>query len=59
MGGQFLVQALAVIATVIWSALVSYVALKIAGALVPLRVGVDEEIEGLDLVNHEERGYNL
>ncbi len=59
MGGQFLVQALAVIATGIWSALVSYVALKIAGALVPLRVGVDEEIEGLDLVNHEERGYNL
>jgi len=59
MGGQFLVQALAVIATVIWSALVSYVALKIAGAVAPLRVGVDEEIEGLDLVNHEERGYNL
>ena len=59
MGSQFLVQALAVIATVIWSALVSYVALKIAGAVVTLRVGVDEEIEGLDLVNHEERGYNL
>jgi Amt family ammonium transporter len=53
------VQALAVIATVIWSALVSYVALKIAGAVVTLRVDVDEEIEGLDLVNHEERGYNL
>jgi Amt family ammonium transporter len=34
MGGQFLVQALAVIATVIWSALVSYVVLKIAGAVV-------------------------
>ena len=59
MGSQFLVQALAVIATVIWSALVSYVALKIAGAVVTLRVDVDEEIEGLDLVNHEERGYNL
>ena len=34
MGSQFLVQALAVIATVIWSALVSYVVLKIAGAVV-------------------------
>ena len=56
---QFMVQSIAVIATAGWSALVSYLALKLAGALVPLRVGVEEEIEGLDLVNHEERGYNL
>jgi Amt family ammonium transporter len=56
---QFGVQALAVVATAAWSALVSYLALKVAGAVVALRVGVDEEIEGLDLVNHEERGYNF
>ena len=59
LGSQLGVQALAVMATAAWSALVSYLALKVAGAVVPLRVGVDEEIEGLDLVNHEERGYNL
>jgi Amt family ammonium transporter len=59
LANQFGVQALAVVATAAWSALVSYLALKVAGAVVPLRVGVDEEIEGLDLVNHEERGYNF
>jgi ammonia channel protein AmtB len=59
LASQFGVQALAVVATTAWSALVSYLALKVAGAVVLLRVGVDEEIEGLDLVNHEERGYNF
>jgi len=38
---------------------VSYLALKLAGRVAPLRVSVEEELEGLDLVNHEERGYNL
>ena len=59
MGGQFGVQAIAVVATALWSALVSYLALKLAGRVAPLRVSVEEELEGLDLVNHEERGYNL
>jgi len=59
LASQFGVQALAVVATAAWSALVSYLALKVAGAVVPLRVGVDEEIERLDRVNHEERGYNF
>ncbi len=56
---QFGVQAIAVVATAIWSAVVSYLALKLAGLVVPLRVSVEQELEGLDLVNHEERGYNL
>jgi len=59
MGGQFGVQVIAVVATSLWSALVSYLALKLAGRVAPLRVSVEEELEGLDLVNHEERGYNL
>jgi Amt family ammonium transporter len=48
-----------VVATAIWSAVVSYLALKLSGLVVPLRVSVEQELEGLDLVNHEERGYNL
>jgi Amt family ammonium transporter len=56
---QFGIQTIAVVATAIWSAVVSYLALKLVGSVVPLRVSVEEELEGLDLVNHEERGYNL
>jgi len=59
MGGQFVVQVIAVVATAAWSALVSYIALRLSGRVAPLRVSVEEELEGLDLVNHEERGYNL
>jgi len=38
---------------------VSLVLLKIIAIIVPLRVSAEEETEGLDLVLHEERGYNL
>ncbi len=33
--------------------------LKVVGAFVDLCVDEEEETEGLDLVLHEERGYNL
>jgi Amt family ammonium transporter len=37
----------------------SVVLLKLIGSFTPLRVSPEEENEGLDLVLHEERGYNL
>ena len=40
-------------------AAVSFVLLKVVNTIVPLRVSDEEETEGLDLVLHEERGYNL
>lgn len=56
---QVFKQAIGVIATVIYGGLISYVALKIADATLGLRVTEDEETEGLDIVLHDERGYNI
>ncbi len=59
MGAQFGVQVVGIAATFVWCAAVSYGLLKAINAIVPLRVSDDEETEGLDIVLHEERGYNL
>ncbi len=55
---QLGVQALAVIVTIIWSGLFSYVILKLIDKMIGLRVSSDEEVEGLDIVMHEETGYH-
>jgi Amt family ammonium transporter len=52
------VQALAVLVTAAWSALFTYAILKLVEKLVGLRVTSDEEVEGLDIVLHEETGYH-
>ncbi len=52
------VQALAIVVTIIWSAGFSYVILKIIDYCIGLRVTADEEVEGLDIVLHEETGYH-
>ncbi len=59
MGDQVLGQLVGVVATIAWSGFFSYVLLKLVDALVGLRVSEDEETEGLDVVLHEETGYNL
>ena len=59
MGGQVTTQIIGVVATIVWCAVASFVLLKIIDAVFGLRVNEDEETEGLDLVLHEERGYNL
>jgi ammonium transporter, Amt family len=51
------VQALAIVATIAWSALFSYVILKVLDNFIGLRVTSDEEVQGLDQVLHEETGY--
>ena len=58
-GGQFLRQLLSVVITIVWSGILSFIILKILDATIGLRVEPDEEREGLDLVLHDERGYNL
>jgi Amt family ammonium transporter len=58
-GGQVWVQLIGVTATVVYSGVVSFVILKAVDAVVGLRVADDEETEGLDLSQHDERGYNL
>ncbi|EKF75081.1 ammonium transporter [Alcanivorax hongdengensis A-11-3] len=53
------VQALGALATFVYTAVVTWVLLKVIALFAPLRVGSDEETEGLDIVLHEERGYDL
>lgn len=59
MGGQLTVQFIGVISTLVYTAVVTFIILKIVDAMTGLRVSNDEETEGLDLVLHDERGYDL
>jgi Amt family ammonium transporter len=59
MASQFGVQLLGAIATLVWCGLFTFIILKIVGAMVGLRVSEDEETEGLDIVLHDETGYNI
>jgi ammonium transporter, Amt family len=52
-------QFVGVTVTFLYSALVSYAVLKVLDATIGLRVGAEEETEGLDLSLHDERGYSL
>jgi ammonium transporter, Amt family len=58
-GGQLMVQATGVVSTFVYTAVVTWVILKLVDMMVGLRVDGDEETQGLDLVLHDERGYDL
>ena len=58
MASQVGVQILAVVVTIVWSALFSYGILKLLDKVMGIRVTADEEVEGLDIVLHEETGYH-
>jgi Amt family ammonium transporter len=58
-GRQFVVQAEAVGATILWSAAATFVLVAILRKLVGTRVSEDEEREGLDLSTHGESAYDL
>jgi ammonium transporter, Amt family len=51
---QVLIQLYGVVATLIWSGVLTYVLLKVIAFLVPLRVSQQQEIEGLDITQHGE-----
>ena len=59
MGRQFGIQAIAVGATIVYDAIVSLILLKIIDAIIGLRVSSEEETEGLDIILHDERAYDL
>ena len=58
MGAQLLVQGEGVLITIVWSAIVSVIAYKIADVVIGLRVTEDQEREGLDIVSHGESAYH-
>lgn len=57
-GSQVWIQFQAVLTTVIWSAVVAFVAYKIVDLVIGLRVTEEEEREGLDISSHGETAYN-
>ena len=59
MGSQLGVQVIGVLATAIYTAIVSFILFKVVDAILGLRVSEEEETEGLDLNQHNERGYAL
>jgi len=56
---QVWAQLLSIVITIVWSGVLSFIILKIVDAIVGLRVEGDDEMMGLDLSQHNERGYNL
>ena len=56
---QFLIQIKGILVIGIWTAVASWIILKVIGSFTPLRVSEEEEYEGLDVVEHEERSYDL
>ena len=56
---QFIIQLKGIAVIGLWTAVASWVILKILGSLMPLRVTEEEEYEGLDVTEHEERSYDL
>jgi Amt family ammonium transporter len=59
MAGQVWTQCVAVLITIVWCGVVSFVLYKLVDMLVGLRVPADGEREGLDLAEHGERAYVL
>ena len=59
MASQLTVQVTGVIATFVYTVIATFVILKLVDVLLGLRVGTDEETEGLDINQHNERGYDL
>ncbi|MBR9973924.1 ammonium transporter [Magnetospirillum sulfuroxidans] len=53
-GGQVLTQLYGIVATIVWSAVASFILLKLIDLVIGLRVTPDEEREGLDLSLHGE-----
>jgi Amt family ammonium transporter len=58
-GAQLWIQIQAVLFTVAYTAIVTFILLKLVDAVIGLRVSEEDESVGLDLSQHNERGYIL
>lgn len=55
---QVITQGKAVLLTIVWSGVVSFIAYKVVDLTIGLRVTEEEEREGLDIAAHGETAYN-
>jgi Amt family ammonium transporter len=58
-GGQLLSQGTGVLATLVYTGVVTFIILKVVDLVMGLRVSDEDESIGLDLSLHNETGYNL
>ncbi|MCC7495648.1 MAG: ammonium transporter [Fimbriimonadaceae bacterium] len=56
---QLVTQLISIVATWAYAAVVTFVLVKVLGALMPLRLDAEAELEGMDLRLHDELGYRF
>ena len=56
---QFGVQLIAVVSVLVWTAIATFIVLKVIDLICGLRVSDEQERSGLDITQHEEKGYNM
>jgi ammonium transporter, Amt family len=58
-GAQVTAQAIGVVSTLVYSGVSSFIILKVIDGIIGVRVEEEQEVEGLDIALHDERGYIL
>ena len=56
---QLMIQLLGIALIFVWTAVLTWIILKIISHITGLRVDDETESQGLDLMSHGERGYNM
>ena len=59
MSSQLMVQIVGVLYVLVWTAVATFIVLKVVSMFTALRVNEEDENKGLDIADHEERGYIL
>ncbi|MDA0281169.1 MAG: ammonium transporter [Proteobacteria bacterium] len=60
MGSQVMVQIIGILSVAAYTAIITFIILKVVGAITSgIRVTEEEEQMGLDITDHDERGYSL
>ena len=59
MSSQIQVQLTGILATFLYTAIVTFILLQLVDNLLGLRVDEDEETSGLDVLEYSERGYDI
>jgi Amt family ammonium transporter len=55
--GQVVIQGTAILATLVYSGVMSFILLKLIGLVLPLRAEAEDEMMGLDISQHGEEAY--
>ena len=59
MASQVQVQIVGIVSTFVYTGIATYILLKLVDAMLGLRIDTEDETRGLDLAEHDERGYDL